>query len=150
MSLIVYGAGKFGKALCDYYIHSKSELVVAIADRYSTEKDYRGIPIITPDKIVQYSYDKVIISMQKNSVIRDAYSYLVELGVSHDNIMILMNEEELLISVLVDYNQYDENCDKRVRWLKEFADYISAEGIAGDIAECGVNRGEFAFYMNKY
>jgi hypothetical protein len=48
---------------------------------------------------------------------------------------------------------YNEQTDPRVRWLRELAEnHIenTANRISGDVAECGVCRGKFARYINKY
>lgn len=38
----------------------------------------------------------------------------------------------------------------RVMWLKNFSKYIAEEKLCGEVAECGVFRGNFAYYINKY
>ncbi len=45
-----------------------------------------------------------------------------------------------------------EEYDKRVLFLKNYSDTIQVSGIAGQgaVAECGVYRGHFAHFINKY
>jgi hypothetical protein len=38
----------------------------------------------------------------------------------------------------------------RVKWLKEFSEYAGEQKLCGEVAECGVFRGNFAYYINKY
>lgn len=38
----------------------------------------------------------------------------------------------------------------RRNWIKHFADYTRELGLTGNIAECGVYRGETAMFLNKY
>ncbi|MDR2552893.1 MAG: methyltransferase [Treponema sp.] len=38
----------------------------------------------------------------------------------------------------------------RVKWLKEFSEYAAEQKLCGEVAECGVFRGNFAYYINKY
>jgi hypothetical protein len=44
----------------------------------------------------------------------------------------------------------DEHTYPRVRWLRNFRDYANEHNLAGSAAECGVYRGSFAYYINKY
>jgi hypothetical protein len=38
----------------------------------------------------------------------------------------------------------------RVRWLKNYSEYVLEGKIDGAVAECGVFMGNFAYYINKY
>ena len=60
---------------------------------------------------------------------------------------VLTEEPDLFYDFHLKTLSCDEN-DLRVTWLRAFADY--AKGMAGDVAECGVNLGDFAYYINKY
>lgn len=61
-----------------------------------------------------------------------------------------MDDRELRMDFFSKVNRYDEDTDKRVQWLKAFAAYANDEIPEGNVAECGVNRGEFSEYINKY
>jgi hypothetical protein len=45
---------------------------------------------------------------------------------------------------------YDENTDNRVLWTRNFSNHVYKNDIHGNVAECGVNRGQFAHFINKY
>lgn len=61
-----------------------------------------------------------------------------------------MHDEDLKYNVFSNINRYDEKTDVRVLWIKAFAEFIYDENISGNVAECGVNRGELSEYINKY
>lgn len=61
-----------------------------------------------------------------------------------------MDDLELKTAVFSSINRYDENTDNRIKWLKSFAQWCNVNRIQGNVAECGVNRGEFAEFINKY
>ncbi|MBR3622284.1 MAG: hypothetical protein IKN43_02920 [Selenomonadaceae bacterium] len=61
----------------------------------------------------------------------------------------LAEDEELKTKVFSFYNRYSES-DYRVNWVKSYSKYIYSENIKGNVAECGVNMGHFAYYINKF
>ncbi len=61
-----------------------------------------------------------------------------------------MDDKDLLIDAFSKFNAYDEHKHPRVIWLKKYAESVYENGISGAVAEAGVNRGDFAEYINKY
>ena len=61
--VILFGIGENGKKVIDAYLkYDKWFEIVAIADNSSDLKEYKGIPVIKPDRIPVFSYDEIWIS----------------------------------------------------------------------------------------
>ena len=73
-----------------------------------------------------------------------------ELSVPDSKVIYLVEDEEFKIKVFSSVNRYNEKKDRRVVWLEAFAHYVELKKIPGNLAECGVYRGEFAYYINKF
>ncbi|WP_044913065.1 TylF/MycF/NovP-related O-methyltransferase [Butyrivibrio sp. WCE2006] len=151
MRVLIFGAGEFGRALNCFYQNDNSVEVVGFVDNaFTDKKKIDGVNVFPPKVVNEISFDLIIISNSKESVRNDIFKQLVALSVPNNKIKVLMEDLELKEKVFVLYNRYDENKDPRVIWVKRFAEYAEEEKIRGSIAECGVNRGEFAQYMNTF
>lgn len=61
--VILFGIGENGKKVIDAYLkYDKCFEIVAIADNSSDLKEYKGIPVIKPDRISDFSYDEIWIT----------------------------------------------------------------------------------------
>ena len=60
-----------------------------------------------------------------------------------------LRARKLLFDKLWEQSYIDEK-NPRVVWLRSFRDYVIEEDLKGNVAECGVFRGHFAFWINKY
>lgn len=112
--------------------------------------EINGTMVYSPDMIKELDYDKIVISTKKRDHILKIKDQLQKLGVPDNKIEIFMDNSNLIRAVFSEYNRYDEKTDLRVGWIRELEKYFRAEEIDGAVAECGVNRGEFAFFINKY
>ena len=104
--------------------------------------------LVKPDLINLFDYDKIIITVENESVARDMKNQLLELEVKEEKIEWIFESNDL-VKKMYSVSEYSED-DARVNWVREFAQFVCDEGLEGCIAECGVNRGDFAWYMNKY
>jgi hypothetical protein len=57
----------------------------------------------------------------------------------------LIFDREFAESELTMYEEHP-----RIRWLKEYSEYAATQNLNGAVAEGGVFRGNFAYYINKY
>lgn len=144
MKVIVFGAGK----KCYEYCQSASGdiEIVAIADNnFNNLQNYLlGYPVISPNEILNYDYDKVVIAIndcgKKNfNIIDEIIAQLVEIGVQKENI------------TLVDFYECNTSYDfsRRVGFLHSLSSIIYENNVEGAVAECGVYRGHFAMHINK-
>lgn len=150
MRIVIFGAGDYGRRYYKYVKnYQKENSIVAIIDNKAVGAMenylFQKAPILC-----QLEYDKVVITNSRKAEIEEIKHQLFTLGVSEEKIMVLMDEEVLLKNIYLKINQYEEEVHPRVRWLKDFAQFASEQELAGNVAECGVFRGEFAFYINKF
>ena len=148
MKYLVFGAGENGRLVKNYIDNfMKNDSFVGFIDN-SVEEEKDGV--YPPRLINSIQFDRIIISNARRKHINDIQLQLDSFSVEHEKRIVLIDDKDLLYNIFKDYNRYDENTDSRVRWVHSFARYVHDENIQGNIAECGVNRGEFACYMNKY
>lgn len=149
MNLLIYGAGQYGKILHTYFEKNNQSIVGFIDKNYDVLKSVCGINVYPPSCVKSINYDKIIISMGLIDYVQEAKEVLLGLGVDESKIKVFINDEELFYKATISYNLYTED-DKRVNWLKSFASFTYERDIKGAVAECGVYKGEFAYYINKY
>lgn len=144
MKVLVFGAGIIGSRYYESVKSSQDLSVLAFVD--NNEKLIRGhigpVPIVPPSAIDNYAYDKIIVAVSPDE---KSFGEILEQLKGYG-----IPEEKLEPLEAYDYFPYNEESDARVRWLKNFAAYANNINIAGNVAECGVFRGQFARFINKY
>lgn len=144
MDIIIFGAGKIGRQYCRHLMESpeKNIRVKAFADNNAELHGSRimDIPVVAPADIAGLVYDQVAVSIGVLPWLEEALKQLAALGVRSDKIDVL----------LYSFNLYDEETDPRVVWTRNFAEYVHQLKMPGQVAECGVFRGEYSVYLNKY
>lgn len=156
MNVMIFGAGYYGRALKKYIEQSTEYRLVAFLDNAAQKpsmEDAAGnpIPVYSPEDGVLQSYDKIMISNASPSEIAEIKAQLIALGVLPEKVQAVFEDDSLGTTVVLQSGSlYDEECDPRVRWLRDFAHYAQELQMEGNVAECGVAAGEFAYYINKY
>lgn len=88
-------------------------------------------------------------------------SYLSEIDFTNKKVLFVDNNPKVVDSLR--YNLYrilprdkvidvfeTYSNDKRVTWLRGYAENVYKDNIIGSVAECGVNKGDFAEYINLF
>ena len=107
------------------------------------------IPILKPEKALEMEFDKIIISNLRVYDIVAIEKQLQNLGIEKSKITPLSYYENLHINYYLE-GEEDEFFDARIIWLKQWSDYVHWKHLSGNVAECGVFRGRFAHFINKY
>lgn len=167
MKILIWGAGVIGKRYLDYVKeYEKDNFVVGFVDNNPKLQDrkisvdlgtyygkkgkvWRG-EVYPPEKISSITFDKVVVANASMNQIKEIKEQLRELAVTKDKIIVLIEDIELRRNVFSSGNSYDEMADRRVGWLRDFSEFVCKNNIRGNVAECGVYTGEFAYYINKY
>ncbi len=149
MDIVIYGAGKFGKYFTKYYSHKADENIVAIIDSKSAGNDFCGYMVRDPQEIKKVTFDLIIVTTIKDEFIEEILNTLDLMRVPKAKIKVAKNDKGLLFEVISNTSLYDES-DIRVNWIKEYAYYCEQSGLDGCIAECGVDKGDLAYYLNTY
>ena len=154
MKVVVFGAGKIGT---EYYLRHvetyRPEIeIVCFADNNKAGQFITGkgiYRIISAKEIKEVEYDSIVIAMSESNGSHKVYEQLINDGIPKEKLILLTENDELWVEILAGRILYDES-HPRVRWLRNFALYLEEQGIGGAVSECGVNQGDFAYYINLY
>lgn len=148
MDFVVFGAGKRGKLVASYFKEiRKEDRIIAFLDN-EKEGFVENIRIFKPEEIKRLSFDKIIITPGRKFV-DEMTKQLMNLGVEKSKISSLYQNKDIFIEVCSKLQGIDES-DDNVKWLKRYARFVREQNVLGSVAECGVNRGDFAYYINTY
>lgn len=151
MDIIIFGTGNYGKMFMRHCEMSKEYNVVAAVDNCCGAEEiieWRGVKLVNPKNIDQFDFDKIFITVSCLRIAKEMKNQLKEFGISENNIVCICESKELLSSVLA-FSKYDES-DVRVNWVKAFAKFAEDQKMSGNVAECGVNRGDFSMHINQF
>lgn len=149
MKIAIWGIGFCGKQFKRFCDNSNEyEIIVAFDNCVITQELWNGITTDTPENINNYEFEKIIVTPVDEKVNSSICNQIKELGISESKIIVLYKSDELIKKVRK-VSSYDEN-DPRVSWLREYSHSVYENDICGDVAECGVNRGDFSMYINDY
>ncbi len=142
MKIIVYGAGRLGQRAISKIPRIYGCNIIAAADGAESLKDRKimGISIIRPAEIKNLDFDMVLIAISREDSIAQVKSDLQLMGIPDAKIEVLKRSGKFRAVWM----------DLRVDWIKNFAEYERANGIKGNVAECGVYRGDFSKYLNAF
>lgn len=141
--VVLYGAGeltkKFLKEGTDDY-----EIIAVLDRKWELIKTVCGHKVYPPDRILQFDFEYVIISLDDlkpgmDKVIHEVFRYLIELGIENNKI------------ILQSYKSLEHHMNRfpRKEYLTELSILQQRAGIRGAVAECGVYRGWFASIINE-
>jgi hypothetical protein len=138
MKIIVLGAGEYGNKYISEL--SNNYEIVAVADNYDHSPYFMGHKVIPTEKISHCNYDYIVMALRDETeehfkVIKSVYDQLKTLGVPEEKI-ILQNLRSMNIAHRA-----------RTVFLKNIAADINK--LQGNVAECGVFRGEFAGVLSE-
>lgn len=156
MKYIVIPAGDWGIRTATYLEQVKSETVKAFLDNDKRKQGAvleiaeHNIKVIDPNKINREDYDRIIIATVFRDIETLLKEQLLDNGVEKNKIITLHEDQGLYFEIFSETNEYDEQTDERVTWLRHYSEFINEKGIEGNTAECGVYRGDFSFYIKKY
>jgi len=141
--VIIWGCGELGKkCFCPLYDNHNMEVIAY------TQSDTKnvcggglyGTPIIKKTEILKKEFDYVLIAVYSFDSIKEIMNELMRLGVP----------EEKIKPIVLGTDFVDILVDQRMRWIKDFSTWCYEREIQGNVAECGVFRGDSARFINKY
>lgn len=142
MKVIIWGCGDFGRRVLPNLIMSDKYEIVAYTDSDERLWGHRLsiIPIIPPGELASIEFDTLLIVVSSPSAAAQIKEQSMKLGIPQDKI----------VNALVDIRFMDLFIDQRICFIKGYADWIRNGEIMGNVAECGVFRGECARFINHY
>lgn len=144
MKIMIWGAGSNGKVLSKYIEKFTNDEFIGFVDNKPKKN------VLSPVELDKVYFDKLIVSNQYTKDREEIKKQCMSLSVDMRKVTFLVEDNQLMTKVFSAINRYDEDKDRRVIWLSAFAHYVKLINMNGNVAEVGVNRGEFAYYINKY
>lgn len=141
--VIVWGCGTIGKKVfC--YLYDKFDMEVIAYTQSDVESRGGGhiynVPIIEKNEILNIEVDYVLIAVYSFTAIKEIINELDVIGVPKEKIK--------PIALGLDFA--DAFMDQRIYWIRDFSIWCYEQKIQGNVAECGVFRGDSARFINKY
>lgn len=146
MKILVWGAGVNGNVYRQYIEQCTEDEFVGFIDN----NFHLGGEVKRPSEIKNLEFDLLVVSNEYQKDRQEIKEQLRALSIDQNKVIFLIEDEQLKTAVFSAINCYDEKTDRRVIWLASFAQYAKSVAMPGNVAECGVNCGEFAYYINKY
>lgn len=140
--VIVWGCGKLGRRIFKGVEDLLKYEIVAYTD--ICEKFWGGViygtPVISPEEIDRIEFDKILVAIADFEAMIKVKNLLLNMGIVEEKVSLVSCETEFLDALM----------DQRMCWIRDFARYVEAEKIEGNVAECGVFRGDSAKFINKF
>ena len=142
MKLIIWGCGDFGRRILPNVMMSDKYEVVAYTDNNERLWGQRlsAIPIIAPRQVADRAFDMLLIVVSSPSAAEKIKVQAVQMEIPQDKV----------VNAFVDLRFMDLFIDQRICFISGYADWIRSEKIEGNVAECGVFRGDSAKFINYY
>lgn len=142
MKVIIWGCGDYGKLILANLINQGKYEVIAYTDSKEElwGQSCKAFPIIPPDEIQKTEYDAVMIAVSSFTAIDQIKDKLLELNIPEDKI----------IDIFSDVKYMDLFMDQRFSYIRGYAEWVNQNHLEGNVAECGVFRGDSAKFINRY
>lgn len=139
--VIIWGCGTMGKqVLRALYDNYNMEVIAYTDSRFELFHDVYSIPVIEPYKIIHEDYDYVLVAVSSFASIKEIEKILMDIGVP----------EEKIESMVLNPLYFDAFMDQRMFWIRDFSKLCYEKELDGNVAECGVFRGDSAKFINKF
>lgn len=131
-----------GKENFTYIIYNYDKTVVSYVD--SNENLWggviHGIPVTAPEEIKNLEYDMILIASNTPEVIEAIESKLSSWHIPKEKVSALM----------IDHRFIELFYHQRFYWMRDFASWIYKRNVNGNVAECGVFKGDSAKFINMF
>lgn len=115
------------------------EIIGFIKSQFENEKKKdEHILLISDDELKKKYFDLVFIGYKNINKCIQSKQYLRSIGVS----------DKIIISLIQCYEYKEVFADSRIAWIRDFGKYVNDNHINGNVAECGVYKGETAMFLN--
>lgn len=142
MRVIIWGCGDFGRRVFPNLMSSDKYEVVAYTD--NNEKlwgqRFLSIPIIAPVQLMSKAFDMLLIVVSSPSAAEQIRAQVMQLGVPQDKV----------VNAFMDLRFMELFVDQRISFIGGYAGWIASREMVGNVAECGVFRGDCAKFINYY
>ena len=144
---IIWGAGVIGRKVYGPLTLNFDCNIIAYVDNDAVLQNEKGIyqggkyiPVISPAELGEKSFDILFVAVHK-------YKYILQIK---EMLLKLIIPQEKIVYLAMDFTYMDVFLDERYKWISKYAEWIKESGIEGNVAECGVFRGDSAKFINKF
>jgi hypothetical protein len=142
MNVIVWGCGDYGNQLFRNLATAEEIRVVAFADSnqelWGSERYH--IPVVAPERITEMDYDVVLVAVSSFQQMDEIKETLKDLGVAESKIIDAVSDKDYMMYFM----------DARFNWIQNYASWVYENRMHGNVAECGVFRGDSAKFINRF
>ena len=123
-NVVIFGLGKMGKTLIDECLIYSIDIVInAIVDNSVIETEYKGIPVIKPNKLVDYVYEEIWICTVYFENIME--QLILEYGIEKDKMKFIEPVLPILEQrIRQKYKKEIQNLDSVSGELKDVLEYL--------------------------
>lgn len=136
--VIVWGFNDISKDILTFFDIGYNVGAYIEKDKNLCGKYYCGVPILSPEKMLDFKNFGSIIITSTDEDYRLIEKELISLGIPKNKIQNCTN--------LLNRHYYSS----RILWIKKYAEWINIQKIYGNVAECGVCTGDSAKFLNEY
>lgn len=141
MKVIIWGCGDYGRRILPNLIQNGYEVIAYTDSSDGLWGHYvLSFPVIRPEKIMEKEFDALMIAVSSPCAVKQIKEYAIQLNVPLNKV----------IDVFTDVHFMDLMVDHRISFIKGYAEWLNSKNIGGNVAECGVFRGDSAKYINCY
>jgi hypothetical protein len=142
MNVIIWGCGDYGKQLFRNLVTAEDIRIIAFCD--SNQKlwgrELFHIPVIAPEQIPGMAPDAVLVAVSSFRQTDEIAASLRNLGVAEDKIIDAVSDKDYMMYFM----------DARFGWIQNYAAWVRQNHMSGNVAECGVFRGDSAKFINRF
>jgi hypothetical protein len=138
---LLFGAGNIGRISCQLLTENKDIEIIGFVDNNIDISIYCGKPVYNTQNISTLNFDKLAIALgssEQRVIVREKLKFL---GIPENKICYVFELPGMA------HLKFDN--DARCNWVEQFAMFLTEKNIHGSVAECGVNKGDFAKIINK-
>lgn len=141
--VIVWGCGTYGKRFLQKI--KKYDIIVAYTDNDEklwgkTIDDCTNILVLPPKEAIKLEHDKILVAIGAPEAYFEVCDFLQKFGYDIRNVVNLFTSSDYFYLFM----------NQRFFFIKDFAKYVIANDIPGNVAECGVYQGESAKMINHF
>lgn len=139
-NILIYGCGYWGKKILHPLQVNYGYEVTGYIDKDINKSQFSGIPVKCPEQIADQDFDLIFVAIDDYDEAHTIETSLIEQGVEKEKIRLTCYSPEYI----------ELFSDQRSEFIKDMAEWIQENHIEGNVAECGVYRGDSAKFINRY
>ncbi|RKM59518.1 hypothetical protein D6856_09885 [Butyrivibrio sp. XB500-5] len=142
MKVLIWGCGDYGRKIVPQLMRMNDIEIVGYTD---SNEMYWGkklgmFRVFSPSEIVDLDVDQILVAVSNPVYSHSIMESIEKMGI----------EGVSIIDVFCDDFYFDLLIDQRINFIRGYSKWIYSNNILGNVAECGVFRGDSAKYINKY